>query len=61
MLSEEAEYWWESTLQRMEAANAEITWANFKNEILDKHFSADVHNCKEIDFLELKQGNMTCG
>lgn len=43
----------------MEAANAGITWANFKNEILDNHFPANVRNRKEIEFLELKQGNMT--
>ena len=59
MLFEEVKYWWDNTSQRMEVANAEITWADFKNELFDKYFPIDVHNRKEIEFLELKQGNMT--
>ncbi|XP_050890294.1 uncharacterized protein LOC127095682 [Lathyrus oleraceus] len=42
----------------MEITNAEITWADFKNEFFDKYFPIDVHNRKEIKFLELKQGAM---
>lgn len=42
----------------MEDANGEITWTNFKNEFLDKLFLVDVRSCKEIEFLELKRGNM---
>lgn len=37
-ISEEVEYWWENTRQRMEAANAGITWANLKNEFLESIF-----------------------
>lgn len=58
MLSKEAEYLWENTRQRMEVINANITWANFKKKFLDKYFPVDVRNHKEIEFLELKKGNM---
>lgn len=58
ILSEEVEYWWENTSQRMEAVNVEITWANFKNEFLDMYFPTDVRSNKKIKLLELKQGNM---
>ncbi|XP_050877189.1 uncharacterized protein LOC127080948 [Lathyrus oleraceus] len=58
MLSEEVEYWWKNTLQRMEIANAKITWANFRNEFMDKYFPVDVYSRKEMVVLELKKGNM---
>lgn len=35
MLSEEAEYWWENTLQRLETTNVEVTWVEFKTECLE--------------------------
>jgi hypothetical protein len=57
MLEEEAEYWWENTRQRLEAAGTAITWEGFREEFLGKYFPADVSNKKEIEFLELKQGN----
>jgi len=59
MLAEEAEYWWENTRQRLEAASAAITWEGFREEFLGKYFPVDVRNKKEIEFLELKQGNMS--
>ncbi|KHN06033.1 hypothetical protein glysoja_038002, partial [Glycine soja] len=34
------------------------TWEDFKRVILDKYFPEDVRNKKEMEFLELKQGNM---
>lgn len=58
MMSEEVEYWWKNTRQRIEVGNAEITWANSKNEFLDKYLLVDVRSHKEIEFLELKHGNM---
>lgn len=38
MLSEEVKYWWENTLQSLEAASIPITWDNFKKEFWDKTF-----------------------
>jgi len=42
----------------LEALGAEITWEVFKNEFLVKYLPADIRNKKEIEFLELKKGNM---
>ncbi|RDX84809.1 hypothetical protein CR513_34078, partial [Mucuna pruriens] len=41
------------TYTRMEA----ITWENFKRIFLKKYFLEDVRNKKEMEFIELKQGN----
>lgn len=38
----------------MEPTNAEITWANFKNDFMDKYFLVDVRSHKEIEFLDMK-------
>lgn len=58
MLTKEVEYLRDNTRQRVEAAGTEIMWENFKTEFLKKYFHADVCSKKEIEFLELKQGNM---
>lgn len=42
----------------MEVDNVDITWDIFKNEFLEKYFLAQVRSRKEIEFLQLKQGNM---
>lgn len=59
MLSEEAEYLWEDTCQRLEDADTTFTWDNFMIEFLDKYFPT--YDCikKEIEFLQLKQHCMT--
>ena len=38
---------------------AEITWAVFRREFLRRYFPEDVRGRKEIEFLELKQGDMS--
>eukprot|EP00256_Glycine_max_P052668 XP_014619083.1 uncharacterized protein LOC106795063 [Glycine max] len=55
---EEAEYWWENTRQCLEAKGQDVTWDVFKRVFLEKYFPEDVRNKKEMEFLELKQGNM---
>ncbi|XP_050895762.1 uncharacterized protein LOC127102434 [Lathyrus oleraceus] len=59
MLSEEAEDWWDNTRQILEAIDTEITWVVFRKEFMEKYFPEDVRGKREIEFLELKQGNMT--
>lgn len=59
MLSQEAEYWWDNARQRFEANGIALTWAIFRGAFLEKYFPTDVRSKKEIEFLELKQGNMT--
>lgn len=55
MLSEEVEDWWNNVRQRLEAVGVEITCVVFQAEFLEKYFLEDMHNKKEIEFLELKQ------
>ncbi|XP_050908051.1 uncharacterized protein LOC127121639 [Lathyrus oleraceus] len=45
-------------MQRFEANGTVITWVVFKGAFLEKYFTADVRGRKEVEFLELKQGNM---
>lgn len=41
----------------MEVGEVAIMWGAFKEDFLGKYFLEDVRSEKEIDFLELKQGN----
>jgi hypothetical protein len=59
MLIGEAGDWWDNARQRLEVAGTMITWAIFKGEFLGKYFPEDVRVRKEVEFLELKQGDMT--
>ncbi|XP_058764489.1 uncharacterized protein LOC131637938 [Vicia villosa] len=59
MLAVEADDWWLETRQRLEVAGEEITWIVFRREFLRKYYPEDVRGKKEIEFLELKQGNMS--
>ncbi|XP_058749145.1 uncharacterized protein LOC131622114 [Vicia villosa] len=57
ILAVKAEDWWLETRQRLEANGEEITWVVFTMEFLRKYFPEDVSGKKEIEFLELRQGN----
>ncbi|XP_058780830.1 uncharacterized protein LOC131654920 [Vicia villosa] len=57
MLAVEAEDWWLETRQRLEADGEEVTWVVFRREFLRKYFPEDVRGKKEIEFLDLRQGN----
>lgn len=59
MLAEEVEYWWDNARQRLEDAGTEVNWEILKIDFLEKYFPADVCSKKEIEILELKQGNMS--
>lgn len=59
MLFEEADDWWDNARQRLEVVGVEITSAVFRIAFQKKYFPAHVHCKKEIEFLELKQGNLT--
>ncbi|XP_058732748.1 uncharacterized protein LOC131604317 [Vicia villosa] len=55
MLVVEADDWWLETRQRLEVSGEDITWVVFCR----KYYSEDVHGKREIEFLELMQGNMS--
>ena len=59
MLAVEADDWWLETCRKLEAAGENVTWAVFRRKFLRKYFPEDVRGKKEIEFLELKQGNMS--
>jgi hypothetical protein len=59
MLREDADYWWKNTSQRLGVGGVALTWTMFKREFLNMYFPADVRNKKVIEFMELKQGNMS--
>nr|KYP42056.1 hypothetical protein KK1_036535 [Cajanus cajan] len=50
MLSGEAGIWWQGALQRMIVAGTQV------NIFLEKYFPRDVRHKKQVEFLELKQG-----
>ncbi|XP_050875748.1 uncharacterized protein LOC127079410 [Lathyrus oleraceus] len=58
-LSGGADDWWVDTRLRLETAGEEITWEVFRREFLRKYYPEDVRGKKEIEFLELKQGNLS--
>ncbi|XP_057418907.1 uncharacterized protein LOC130713125 [Lotus japonicus] len=60
LLEGEAETWWTQAKPRMIQANL-MTWIEFKRVFMEKYFPEDVKARKEVEFLELKQGNMTIG
>ncbi|MCI80402.1 cellular nucleic acid-binding protein, partial [Trifolium medium] len=45
--------------QRKGAGGVVITWEMFKREFLMTYFPADVRNRKVVEFMELKQGDMS--
>ncbi|XP_058758173.1 uncharacterized protein LOC131631395 [Vicia villosa] len=59
MLEKEAEDWWNNTLQRFEEDGIEVTWDLFRDVFLENYFPEDCRGKKEVEFLELKQGNGT--
>jgi len=59
MLAEEIEYKWAGTKRRIEASGEVVTWVRFKSEFLRKYFPEDLRNKKEVEFLNLKQGNLS--
>ncbi|XP_020230143.1 uncharacterized protein LOC109810937 [Cajanus cajan] len=59
MLTADAHFWWEGALQRMIDGGVQLNWDNFKKVFLEKYFPDDVRSQKEVEFLELKQGNDT--
>ncbi|CAJ2646737.1 unnamed protein product [Trifolium pratense] len=59
VLREEANKWWKNAKLRMRIGGVVITWEMFKGEFLRKYFPADIRNKKVVEFMELKQGNMS--
>lgn len=59
MLETEAKDSWRNIVQRFDEDGIEVTWALFLDAFLEKYYPENVRGKKEIEFLELKQGNGT--
>ncbi|XP_050876161.1 uncharacterized protein LOC127079837 [Lathyrus oleraceus] len=59
MLAEEADDRWINTRQVLDVTAEVVTWNVFRRKFLRKYFSEDVRGKKNIEFLELKQGNLS--
>ncbi|XP_020204373.1 uncharacterized protein LOC109789754 [Cajanus cajan] len=59
MLTADAHFWWEGALWRMIDEGVHLNWDKFKKVFLEKYFPDDVRSRKEMEFLELNQGNDT--
>ncbi|XP_050877866.1 uncharacterized protein LOC127081680 [Lathyrus oleraceus] len=59
MLAKEPDDWWINTCQVLNVATEVVTWAVFSKEFLRQYFPEDVRGKKEVEFLELKQGNLS--
>ena len=60
MLKGEVEHWWRSTKKTVPLEEDEIlTWTVFLDAFYEKYFPESVHDEKEVEFMELIQGNKT--
>ncbi|XP_058761676.1 uncharacterized protein LOC131635094 [Vicia villosa] len=59
MLEKEVEDWGDNTVHIFNEEGMEVTWALFRDAFLENYFPEDVCGKKEVEFLELKQGNGT--
>lgn len=57
MLKGEANFWWETIEAREE--NKSLEWNRFKELFLEKYFPPCLESQMDINFLELKQGDMS--
>ncbi|XP_022854137.1 uncharacterized protein LOC111375533 [Olea europaea var. sylvestris] len=59
MLVDATGHWWESASRtRIETQQSNLTWACFKEDVMEKYFPQALRDRKETKFLQLKQGKM---
>ncbi|XP_057811494.1 uncharacterized protein LOC131025719 [Salvia miltiorrhiza] len=57
---EDASHWWESFKRSMtEQARQGLTWNRFKEIVTNQYFPRSYRNQKEVEFLDLKQGELS--
>ncbi|XP_016191835.1 uncharacterized protein LOC107632682 [Arachis ipaensis] len=59
MLEGEAEHWWHGVQRLLRQEVEEIDWDTFKEKFYKKYFSKSVRDAKEMELMQLKQGNMS--
>ncbi|PKI67618.1 hypothetical protein CRG98_011998, partial [Punica granatum] len=59
MLEGDARYWWEATQRQLDPNSLDaITWFEFTQAFYNKYFPASFRRTKELEFLNLKQGEL---
>ncbi|XP_027337158.1 uncharacterized protein LOC113850827 [Abrus precatorius] len=61
MLVGEAKHWWRIARQQLVTDATAIDWPTFRRRFLEKYFPEDLRRRKELEFFNLKQGNMSVG
>ncbi|XP_020991958.1 uncharacterized protein LOC110278128 [Arachis duranensis] len=59
MLRNDAQHWWQGILQLLGREAIDISWEKFSVEFYKKYFPECFRTAKELELLQLKQGNMT--
>ncbi|XP_047160910.1 uncharacterized protein LOC124831066 [Vigna umbellata] len=59
LLTREASHWWSSMKMILEGNDTPISWELFKKKFYTEYFPNSVRFVKEVEFLELVQGNMS--
>ncbi|XP_028063315.1 uncharacterized protein LOC114266587 [Camellia sinensis] len=55
----QAEHWWRIVKRQYEGREIELVWSKFLELFNEKYFSETVQRQKQVDFLNLKQNDMT--
>ena len=58
MLQGEADHWWK-TVKHIHYSALEMSWIEFQELFNEKYFLESIHHMKEVEFINLEQGNMT--
>ncbi|XP_022859941.1 uncharacterized protein LOC111380569 [Olea europaea var. sylvestris] len=62
MLTNDAGHWWDSETRTKTAEQlCNLTWGQFKESLMGKYFSQPLRDQKEVEFLQLTQGNLPPG
>ncbi|XP_027912338.1 uncharacterized protein LOC114171654 [Vigna unguiculata] len=59
LLAGEAVHWWSSMKMMLEDSQDPISWELFKKKFYAEYFPDSVRYAKEVEFLQLMQGNMS--
>ncbi|XP_016168535.1 uncharacterized protein LOC107611087 [Arachis ipaensis] len=59
MLEGEAAYWWQGIQRLLQQDEGDIPWDTFKDEFYKKYFPRAARDAKEMELMQLKQGNTT--
>ncbi|XP_072053695.1 uncharacterized protein [Arachis hypogaea] len=59
LLQGEAQHWWQGVRRILQPDGVVISWELFREEFYKKYFPSSARNAKELELLQMKQGQMT--